>query len=63
MSLFIGMDKLTFLEKYTEETESDGLLFTKLKHKKDLSCSLLDIGKRRSSSQKIGLIFSHLSGS
>lgn len=45
MSLFVGMDKHTFLEKYTEEKESDGVYFTKLKHKKDLSCIMLDIGK------------------
>ena len=48
MSLFVGMDKHTFLEKYTEETEADGAFFTKLKHKKDLSCVMLDIGKQGS---------------
>ena len=46
MSLFVGMDKHTFMEKYTEETEADGAFFTKLKHKKDLSCVMLDIGKQ-----------------
>jgi hypothetical protein len=44
MSLFMGVDKLSFLEKYTEEKEINGQSFTKLKHKADLSCILLDIG-------------------
>jgi hypothetical protein len=45
MSLFMGVDKLSFLEKYTEEKEINGQNYAKLKHKTDLSCILLDIGK------------------
>ena len=45
MSEFMGMNKLTFLDKYTEEKTVDGQLHTKLTHKKDLSCILLDIGQ------------------
>lgn len=44
MSLFMGVDKLSFLDKYTEEKEINGQTYTKLKHKADLSCVLLDIG-------------------
>lgn len=45
MSEALGMDKLSFIGKYTEEKVIDGLSYTKLMHKKDLSCVLLDIGK------------------
>lgn len=45
MSEFMGMNKLTFLDKYTEEKIIDGQTYTKLAHKKDLSCILLDIGQ------------------
>ena len=44
MSEFMGMNKLAFLDKYTEEKIVDGQMYTKLAHKKDLSCILLDIG-------------------
>lgn len=44
MSEFMGMNKLTFLDKYTEEKIVDGQMYTKLAHKEDLSCILLDIG-------------------
>ena len=45
MSEALGMDKFSFIGKYTEEKTVDGVIFTKLKHKEDLSCALLDIGK------------------
>ena len=44
MSEFMGMNKLAFLDKYTEEKIVDGQMYTKLAHKEDLSCILLDIG-------------------
>ena len=45
MSEFMGMNKLAFLDKYTEEKIVDGQMYTKLAHKEDLSCILLDIGQ------------------
>lgn len=45
MSAHLAIDKLTFLEKYTEEKVVDGQVLTKLAHKKDLTCVLLDVGK------------------
>lgn len=46
MSEALGMDKLSFMGKYTAEKVIDGSIYTKLLHKEDLSCVLLDIGDK-----------------